>query len=109
MSKQKRDNAYRGFQLEWKKKFAFVEGTVTILSLRKRKAGSLKLIITSADARYCTQNQVKSEKRSSRPQMPNFFAQNQVRSKKRSSHPQIPDFPSKSSEEQRKGRNARGP
>ena len=33
MSKQKRDNEYRGFQLEWKKKFAFVEGTDSLVCL----------------------------------------------------------------------------
>ena len=33
MSKQKRDNDYRGFQLEWTEKFAFVEGTDSLVCL----------------------------------------------------------------------------
>ena len=33
MSKQKRDNDYRGFQLEWTEEFAFVEGTDSWLCL----------------------------------------------------------------------------
>ena len=33
MSKQKRDNEYRGFQLEWTDKFAFVEGTDSLVCL----------------------------------------------------------------------------
>ena len=31
MSKQKRDNDYRGFQFEWTEKFAFVEGTDSLV------------------------------------------------------------------------------
>ena len=33
MSKQKRDNDYRGFQLERTEKFAFVEGTESLVCL----------------------------------------------------------------------------
>ena len=33
MAKQKRCNDYRGFQLEWKEKFAFVEGTDSLVCL----------------------------------------------------------------------------
>ena len=33
MSKQKRDNKYREFQLEWTEKLVFVEGTNSLVSL----------------------------------------------------------------------------
>ena len=102
---------------------------VTILSLRKRRTGSLKVIITSVDARYSTQYQVKSKK-DHHVHKCRYFAKNQVRSKKKvitfagarfSAHNQVksrkkghhvrrcPIFGPKLSEEQKKGDHVRGP
>ena len=59
---------------------------VAIFSLSKRRTGSLKADITSADVQFPPQNQVKSKKRSSRTQMSKISAQNQVKSKKKKGH-----------------------
>ena len=73
----------------WTNLLDLQECRVTILSLRKRRTDSLK-VITFADVQLTDQNQVKSEKRNVITSTDvQFSAQNQVKSRKRSSRPQF--------------------